>query len=254
MTAAHDPGQPSTDKLDHVPAAVLRHRGEDPGAAGRAHGDAGGGSGGPAAPPEGAGGSSGGSSGGQETLSASAEYSPGGCSPAEPEERQGFGRLFLEVVRSAVLWLGAVVGAGCIVLFVLGMLLGWRPQAVLTGSMEPSVPVGALVIVKETPVADVEVGDVVTVPSHHGDGLITHRVVEKTPTEQGASLTLRGDANASADPDPYHVSVVGKTIATVPLLGFFASLLKTPFGIAGIVIVALCIIAVYAWPPRDSRK
>ncbi|WP_129660165.1 signal peptidase I [Rothia halotolerans] len=250
MTAAHHPGQPSTDKLDHVPAAVLRHQGEDPGGEGRARGDAGEEPGGAAAPQEGAGGSP----GGQDSLSASAEYSPGGSSPAEPEERQGFGRLFIEVVRSAVLWLGAVVGAGCIVLFILGMLLGWRPQAVLTGSMEPSIPVGALVIVKETPVAEVEVGDVVTVPSHHGDGLITHRVVEKTPTEQGASLTLRGDANASADPDPYHVSVVGRTIATVPLLGFFASLLKTPFGIAGIVIVALCIIAVYAWPPRGSRK
>ncbi|MFF1572951.1 signal peptidase I [Leifsonia sp. NPDC058292] len=154
------------------------------------------------------------------------------------------------VLRSIVLWVAAIVGAACIVLFLAAILFGIRPQSVISGSMTPFMPTGSLVLVRDAPASDLKVGEVITVPRPNGEGLITHRIVAITPAERGYSVVLRGDANAADDPQPYTIAHAGRVLVVIPGVGFIAELLRTPFGIGGVVLVALALIAAYAVPQR----
>ena len=78
---------------------------------------------------------------------------------------------------------------------------------VVTGSMEPTISTGSLLLCKETKIEQIEVGDIVcyrTKISEIYGSIVTHRVVDKQKDEAGnIFLETRGDANASSD--PYYV-------------------------------------------------
>jgi len=160
----------------------------------------------------------------------------------------------MSIVRSAVLWLTALIGLACIVLFAAAMLFGIRPQVVVSGSMEPHIPTGALILTADAPGDDLRVGDVVTVPRRDGDGSVTHRIVEIEKTPAAHRLTLQGDANAAPDATTYEVRHAGRVVATVPYVGYLAAMLRTPFGIAGVVLFAGAIVALFAAGPRRPRR
>src|SRR3954466_5155910 len=68
-------------------------------------------------------------------------------------------------------------------IMVLPTLLGYERYVIISGSMEPTLPVGSVVYDEVVPLADIEVGDIITfVPPpefgiHHP---ATHRVVQIT--------------------------------------------------------------------------
>ena len=88
---------------------------------------------------------------------------------------------------------------------------------VVTGSMEPEIPPGTLILSRETDIDDLEMGDVICFqslsPSMRGR-MITHRIIGKTVDENGAvSLQTKGDANPSADGYPVtEANLVGKVV------------------------------------------
>jgi signal peptidase I len=168
-------------------------------------------------------------------------------------------RTILRAARSVILWLAAAVGAACIVLTVLALAFGVRSQIVVSGSMEPFMPTGSLILVKDTPAAELEVRDVVTVPRPHGEGLVTHRIIAtETPGSEAAAtaraLTLQGDANQSPDPRPYTVASAGKVLFVIPQAGTLFGQLRTPMGIGGIVVVSVAVLACYGLAPRRGKR
>ncbi len=74
---------------------------------------------------------------------------------------------------------------------------------VATGSMEPTIPVGALIMTKEEDISNVVVDDIVSFYSkeqYMQGRIITHRVIGRDVMDNGqVRLTTRGDANSSAD-------------------------------------------------------
>ena len=85
-------------------------------------------------------------------------------------------------------WVRRVLGgvlmsaaALCCILLAAGALTGgWSVLTVPTGSMEPTIPVGAAVVVRPVPTDRVEVGDVIVFHAP-GTGMLTvHRVVERS--------------------------------------------------------------------------
>ena len=56
-------------------------------------------------------------------------------------------------------------------------LLGYQSMAVLSGSMEPKIGVGAIVYAKEVDVAELETDDIITYRLT-GNTMVTHRIVE----------------------------------------------------------------------------
>ncbi|MDP5228627.1 MULTISPECIES: signal peptidase I [Arthrobacter] len=159
------------------------------------------------------------------------------------------------VIRSALLWIGAAIGTLCLILFLLGVAFGIRPQAVVSGSMEPTLPTGSLILVKPEPVVDVRAGDIVTAALPDGRGTVTHRVVALDKDRNGVtSLTLKGDANLADDPVPYPVATVGKHLATIPGLGTLALAFRTPAGLAAVALVTVVFLAVVLLPGRKARR
>lgn len=80
---------------------------------------------------------------------------------------------------------------------------GYSLFRVVTGSMEPEIPVGALLISADTDIESIRVNDIVCFRSKSPDMLgrsITHRVIGITHDANGrVQLQTKGDANVAAD-------------------------------------------------------
>ncbi|WP_375423424.1 S26 family signal peptidase [uncultured Friedmanniella sp.] len=103
------------------------------------------------------------------------------------------GRTAAAVAVLAVFGLLAVVGVGW-------RLAGGSWAVIETPSMGRAAPVGTLVLIRERPIGQVRVGDVITFrPPGNPSHLYTHRVVQVYPD---GSVQVRGDINGSPDPLP----------------------------------------------------
>lgn len=103
-------------------------------------------------------------------------------------------------------------------------IAGFETYAVETASMDPTIPVGALVVVQPEGAADLVEGDIVAY--QRGDVVIVHRVVANQVVE--GYLTTKGDANELEDQEPVrYESVIGTVVFSVPYLGTFGGILTT---------------------------
>lgn len=128
-----------------------------------------------------------------------------------------------------LLTLAALFGVAMTAVTVLAAQTGLRPLVVRSGSMEPTIPTGSMVLVRCVPAADIRVGDVVAVerPDHTR---VTHRVVSIEHRGATASLVLKGDANTDPDPEPVVVARAGRLVATAPVLGRVGGFLSSAKG------------------------
>ena len=80
---------------------------------------------------------------------------------------------------------------------------GYTMFRVVTGSMEPTIPTGALLVAQQTDIADVQVNDIIcfmTQDAQIWGKIVTHRVVEILNMADGSVLLrTQGDANLVAD-------------------------------------------------------
>lgn len=120
---------------------------------------------------------------------------------------------------------------------VLPKVLDYEVYHVVSGSMEPEIPVGSAVYVKEVPPEEMAQGDVAAFWS--GGSVIVHRVVENQSVE--GQFVTKGDANAGEDvrKTPYD-ALIGKVTHHVPLLGLVMSLLTSTVGKAYMLCFAAC--------------
>ncbi|MDN4174025.1 signal peptidase I [Nocardioides sp. SOB77] len=122
-------------------------------------------------------------------------------------------------------------------------LLGYRTSTMLTGSMEPGIAPGDVVVTTPEPVSEVAVGDVISyhipVENHRVE---THRVVEVITNDDGSTaIRTQGDNNENAD--PWVATLEGDTVwemqAVVPKLGSVIRVLRSPAVQDGVLWVAL---------------
>ena len=103
-------------------------------------------------------------------------------------------------------------------------LLGYQVYDVVSGSMDPAIPVHSIVFVQEAEPEDIQPGEVVAYQS--GGSVVIHRLVENHVVE--GEIVTKGDANA--EPDPLRVdyaSVLGTVTAHIPFIGIYAGALNT---------------------------
>lgn len=110
------------------------------------------------------------------------------------------------------------------------MPFGYGASVVLSGSMEPKIAVGDLILIREAD--SYAVGDIVVYQS------CTISVVHRIVSIDGETVTTRGDANNSDD-KPFPVSEIkGEVFGIIPLLGYLVWMLKSPMGIIVTIAVA----------------
>ena len=107
-------------------------------------------------------------------------------------------------------------------------IMGNKFFTVLTGSMEPTIMTGDLIITKETLPQEIKVGDVITFGSLNSNNITTHRVKEIIHEEGKIKYITQGDANNVQDPSPVPEEVlIGKVIKCIPKLGNIMSWMKS---------------------------
>ena len=114
--------------------------------------------------------------------------------------------------------LGMVLAAVAFV--VTAVQFGWEFDAVLSGSMEPELGVGGLVVFKPVDGRDIVAGDVISFKIPGIDTPICHRVIDRQETAEGLLFQTMGDANE--DPDANLVAaadVNGKAVLYLPYVG-----------------------------------
>lgn len=113
-------------------------------------------------------------------------------------------------------------------------IAGYRFFYIRSGSMEPAVKMGSLVVVQPLEAEDVRQGDVITYRSENGGSLTTHRVDHLTSGGEGLPFFYtRGDANTIPDPQPVQPrQLVGRVALTVPYLGYLLGYIHTREGLA----------------------
>ena len=110
-------------------------------------------------------------------------------------------------------------------------LTGRQLIVIQGGSMEPTIPLGGLVMT-ERPAnpADLAAGEIVTVRPASGT-VYTHRVSRAFVEDGAAQLITKGDANATEDGAAVPASeVVGVARLWVPVAGYFVAFLQTTGG------------------------
>lgn len=152
--------------------------------------------------------------------------------------------------------LAAAVGVLSLLAVAACLALGVRPAVVVSGSMAPGIPVGAVTLARSVPADSVAVGDVVTVPRTDGRGLVTHRVIETTPLPGGVAgateLRLQGDANTEPDAQPYAVAEVGQVLGSVPHVGYAVVALQE--NLVAVVAGLLALTALVTFPARAATR
>lgn len=172
-------------------------------------------------------------------------------------ERQRPRRSVTSIIGNTLLNLAAVGGVLCIVLVILASCFDITLIMFKTGSMSPTIPTGSLALVREIPASNVAIGDVVTI-DRPGQLPVTHRVTSVEDGGVGASgpqrtITMRGDANLSDDPEPYTVDHVRIVLASVPGLAAVIIWFSNPWVLGGLTLSCSTLV-MWAFWPRSGRK
>ena len=103
-------------------------------------------------------------------------------------------------------------------------VFGFSVLQVTSGSMEPEIPVGGIVVVRRVKPDSLKVGDVISFYSNDVDisGKVnTHRIIEIKQSESGEKIfRTKGDANEYADTAAvFEIDLVGKMIMNLGSVG-----------------------------------
>jgi signal peptidase len=149
------------------------------------------------------------------------------------------------IASKAVEYVGIVLVVLLMTMVVLAMLaphFGWRADTVLSGSMEPALPVGCVEVTRPVKPEDIKVGDIITFRSPTNGKLLSHRVAAVEERESYQFRT-KGDANEDVDPSLVPAeNVVGRVCFKVPHLGYVVEYLKSPLGFILLGLVGMALI------------
>ena len=117
--------------------------------------------------------------------------------------------------------------------------LGIKTYVIISGSMEPNINIGDLVVAKKIK-GELQVGDVISYRKGHS--VITHRISQKTENEDGEKIyKTKGDNNNTEDSEEIKTEdIEGKVIKVIPKVGNITLILKNKV-VSTIVVIILSI-------------
>ena len=122
-------------------------------------------------------------------------------------------------------------------------IAGHRICIVLSGSMEPAVKVGSIVVVQPLAAEAVQPGDIITFRGANSSSLVTHRV-DHLDTANSLFFYTKGDANSVLDPAPVPAErLVGRVVFTLPYAGYLLAYTRSREGLLALLALAALLIA-----------
>src|SRR5205085_9882515 len=108
----------------------------------------------------------------------------------------------LRIVGNVLFGLLGIAMVGLVAgLTILPQVLHFGTSVVLSGSMEPAIRTGSVIVAVATPQDRLKVGDVITYVRAGDQENVTHRIVDIKSTAEGPSFVTKGDANGAPDVD-----------------------------------------------------
>ena len=183
------------------------------------------------------------------------EVSPpleGGARP-RPRHRTSWVRVVAELLLVAVALAGAATVLGPLV-------LPYRTYFVRSGSMRPSIPVGALAVYRPVAASELAPGDVIAFSRPGGAGdIVSHRIVKVEDGAEGRAFVTKGDANGTPDPWKVPAGAEGWRYSFhVPGVGYVVGVLGSTWGRLSVVFfvvltgAVLALMAVWQAPPAGA--
>lgn len=156
--------------------------------------------------------------------------------PLSERERYTKGGRFLPALCRIF---GTILLLGVIILLIpvtVPRFMGYEVLEVLTGSMEPEIPVGSIVYAKDTAPEEIAEGDIIAFTS--GGSIVVHRVM--TNQTLAGYFVTKGDANELEDMNEvYYSAVIGRVVKHLPVLGRVYSVYTSSSGKIYLLIIAL---------------
>ena len=130
-----------------------------------------------------------------------------------------------------------VIVIGLCLPITLPRLFGYQIYEVISGSMEPEIPVGSVLYVKGVDPTTIVENDVIAY--HDAEEVVAHRVVHNRSTT--GEFVTKGDANNTEDraPIPYK-AVIGKVDLHLPFFGMAMTVYSSVMGKIYLLLTAGC--------------
>ncbi len=146
----------------------------------------------------------------------------------------------IKIILEIFSWIFIAFFAGLVILTTISntnISGGVRSFLVQSGSMEPSIMTGDIVLINSQP--QYSKNDVITFKDTQ-NRVITHRIVNI----ENDKISTKGDANRTSDPETINSKMIlGKVIFVIPKIGFLVNFSKTLPGVILLIIVP-CLILV----------
>jgi signal peptidase len=121
---------------------------------------------------------------------------------------------------------------GMLIAVVLPFAVGMRSLSVMSGSMEPAIHTGDVIVDQWIHPSDARVGDAISFndPSR-GNIVLTHRVTSMRARSDGVDFVTRGDANTGVERwSAPAMGRIGRVAYRVPHAGYLMVFTRTPVG------------------------
>lgn len=118
-------------------------------------------------------------------------------------------------------------------------IAGYRLFTIASESMFPTYKIGDVILIKETPVTKLNVGDDVTYQGQRGnliDKIVTHRIIK---IEENGTITTQGIANQYADPTITSSQLYGKVVYRLFFMTILNKVILNKFGFYFLIFVPL---------------
>ena len=164
----------------------------------------------------------------------------------------------LRVALAFALSAAAGLAVGLVLAMTVPQAFGYKVMTVLSGSMEPTLRTGGVVLSRTVSPVDAKLGDIVTFhdPSR-GNELVTHRLRRIKINDGKAYMVTRGDANNTSERWVVETDgQIGRVVYHVPKLGWFRQQVTGQAVRLG-VLAGLALLGLYLlfdiWRPRPRR-
>lgn len=123
-------------------------------------------------------------------------------------------------------------------------VFGYQVFRVSSGSMEPELMIGDVILIKEAEPQDIQKGDIVTYKGEEGDlndKFITHKMIEDPQLVDGRYVfhTQGIYEGAVPDPDWYEDQLLGEFVCKIPFIDSVYSFFLKPYGLITFVLVII---------------
>jgi signal peptidase len=168
------------------------------------------------------------------------------------------GRRVAHVVLTFLVWAALGLGLGLIAIVTLPSVFGLKSLTVVSGSMEPTIETGSVVIDEVISPLDARPGDIVTFKDPLRPRQLTHRLQKMRVEGETAYMVTLGDANDA--PERWTVETdgqIGRVVAHLPKLGYARAALGTRYarlGVLGAVLALGAFLLVDLWRPRKRSE